>query len=65
MIENKPCCCKSNQKKQCCSKKENTCCNKTSFNQAEEIRKEISNTYSKYAQEEPQCNSNRKNMLFH
>lgn len=55
MIENKPCCCKSNQKKICCSKKENTCCNKTSFNQAEEIRKEISNTYSKYAQEESQC----------
>lgn len=55
MIENKPCCCKSNQKKQCCSKNENTCCNKTSFNQAEEIRKEISNTYSKYAQEESQC----------
>ena len=60
MIENKPCCCKSNQKKQCCSKKENTCCNKTSFNQAEEIRKEISNTYSKYAQEEPQCNCKSK-----
>ena len=60
MIENKPCCCKSNQKKQCCSKKENTCCNKTSLNQAEEIRKEVTNTYSQYAKEESQCSCKSK-----
>ena len=60
MSENKPCCCKNNQKKQCCSKKENTCCNKTSLNQAEEIRKEVTNTYSQYAKEESQCSCKSK-----
>jgi SAM-dependent methyltransferase len=60
MAENKPCCCKNNQKKSCCSKKENTCCNKTSLNQAEEIRKEVTNTYSQYAKEESQCSCKSK-----
>ena len=60
MTENKPCCCKNNQKKSCCSKKENTCCNKTSLNQAEEIRKEVTNTYSQYAKEESQCSCKSK-----
>ena len=60
MAENKPCCCKNNQKKLCCSKKENTCCNKTSLNQAEEIRKEVTNTYSQYAKEESQCSCKSK-----
>ena len=60
MAENKPCCCKNNQKKSCCSKKENTCCNKTSLNHAEEIRKEVTNTYSQYAKEESQCSCKSK-----
>ena len=60
MAENKPYCCKNNQKKSCCSKKENTCCNKTSLNQAEEIRKEVTNTYSQYAKEESQCSCKSK-----
>ena len=60
MAENKPCCYKNNQKKSCCSKKENTCCNKTSLNQAEEIRKEVTNTYSQYAKEESQCSCKSK-----
>ena len=60
MSENKPCCCKNNLKKTCCSKKENTCCNKTSLNQAEEIRKEVTNTYSQYAKEESQCSCKSK-----
>ena len=60
MAENKPCCCKNNQKKSCCSKKENTCCNKTSLNQAEEIRKDVTNTYSQYAKEESQCSCKSK-----
>ena len=60
MAENKPCCCKNNQKKSCCSKKENICCNKTSLNQAEEIRKEVTNTYSQYAKEESQCSCKSK-----
>ena len=60
MAENKPCCCKNNQKKSCCSKKENTCCNKTSLNQAEEIWKEVTNTYSQYAKEESQCSCKSK-----
>jgi len=47
MTENKPRCCNNNPEKACCSK--------TSLNQAEEIRKEVTNTYSKYAQEESQC----------
>ena len=55
MAENKPCCCKNDQKKSCCSEKENTSCSKTNLNQAEEIRKEVTNTYSQYAKEESQC----------
>ena len=60
MDENKPCCCKNNQKKSCCSEKENTSCSKTNLNQAEEIRKEVTNTYSQYAKEESQCSCKSK-----
>ena len=60
MAENKPCCCKNNQKKSCCSEKENTSCSKTNLNQAEEIRKEVTNTYSQYAKEESQCSCKSK-----
>ena len=60
MAENKPCCCKNNQKKSCCSEKENTSCSKTNLNRAEEIRKEVTNTYSQYAKEESQCSCKSK-----
>ena len=60
MTENKPCCCKKNQKKSCCSEKENTSCSKTNLNQAEEIRKEVTNIYSQYAKEESQCSCKSK-----
>ena len=60
MAENKPCCCKNDQKKSCCSEKENTSCSKTNLNQAEEIRKEVINTYSQYAKEESQCSCKSK-----
>ena len=60
MAENKPCCCKNNQKKSCCSEKENTSCSKTNLNRPEEIRKEVTNTYSQYAKEESQCSCKSK-----
>ena len=60
MAENKSCCCKNNQKKSCCSEKENTSCSKTNLNRAEEIRKEVTNTYSQYAKEESQCSCKSK-----
>ena len=60
MTENRPCCCKNNQKKSCCSEKENTSCSKTNLNQAEEIRKEVTNIYSQYAKEESQCSCKSK-----
>lgn len=60
MTENKPCCCKKDTKP-CCNKKQNAnCCNKDLSNNAEEIRKEVSKTYSEYAKEEPKCNCKSK-----
>ena len=59
MSEIKPCCCENNSKPWCCSKKETSCCN-INPNNADEIRKEVSNTYSQYAKEESQCSCKSK-----
>ena len=49
-------------KKSCCNKNANNkcCCNKEASKNKEEIRKEVSEVYSKYAKEEPQCKCKSK-----
>jgi SAM-dependent methyltransferase len=59
MTEIKPCSCGNNPKTLCCSKKDTSCCN-TNPKNVDEIRKEVSNTYSQYAKEESQCNCKSK-----